>query len=112
MYKVVFHVDEMEKWDLSLSNVANLLAATKDPIKIAVVANSVAVQGYGKENYGELLEKMVALNGDGVVFSACQNALRAQKMGKESLATFVKIVPAGVLELVQLQQEGYSYIKP
>lgn len=31
---------------------------------------------------------------------------------KEQIASFVTIVPAGVLELAEKQAQGYAYIKP
>lgn len=51
------------------------------------------------------------LNAKGFKFVACNNALKAFNMKKEDINSFVDIVPAGVLELVE-KMEGYSYIKP
>ncbi|HHY41379.1 MAG TPA: hypothetical protein GX514_00790, partial [Thermoanaerobacterales bacterium] len=40
------------------------------------------------------------------------NALAAHGIQKENIIEFVDVVPAGVLELVKKQNEGYAYIKP
>ena len=43
--KVLFHVDEMEKWQLTLNNINNFLNGVEEA-DILVVANAVAVKGY------------------------------------------------------------------
>ncbi|MFQ8584269.1 MAG: hypothetical protein ACLSA6_17965 [Holdemania massiliensis] len=50
--------------------------------------------------------------GEGVVFAACRNALRAQSIAPETLIEKTTVVPAGVVELAQKQQAGFAYIKP
>ncbi|MDD3920994.1 MAG: DsrE family protein [Eubacteriales bacterium] len=111
---VVFHVDETRKWPLTLHNARNLLDALGDePGAIEIVANAEAVNGYMANQGGSnLLEPMRALSRAGVVFAACQNALRAYTIGADALPDFVMVVPAGVLELAKRQQQGYAYIKP
>lgn len=49
---------------------------------------------------------------EGVTFHACSNAMRANKIVKEQLPKDVVVVSAGVLDLIELQAEGYAYIKP
>ena len=107
--KVLFHVDEMEKWKLTLANINNFLNGTKDS-DILVVANAVAVKGY-IPNF-ELFETIEELHKRGVVFSACNNALKGNDISPEEVREFVKIVPAGVIEIAEKQMEGYAYIRP
>lgn len=50
-----------------------------------------------------------------IVFSACGNTMKAveKKTGnKPQLIEGVKVVPAGVLRIMELQQQGYAYIRP
>jgi len=112
--KVVFHIDEMTKWKLTLGNVSNLLTALigRD-ILIEVVANAEAVLAYvnAPENTENLI-KIEALIQDGVHFVACNNALNAFRIDPVTLFPKVEIVKAGVEELVLRQHEGYAYIKP
>ncbi|KAF0227310.1 MAG: hypothetical protein FD133_1282 [Erysipelotrichaceae bacterium] len=112
--KVVFHIDEMTKWKLTLGNVSNLLAALEDQsITIEVVANAEAVLAYvNKPNNAENLDKMDTLIQRKVLFVACNNALIAFQIDPISLFTKIQIVKAGVEELVIRQHEGYAYIKP
>lgn len=111
-YKVIFHVDELDKWKLLLKNVSNLLEAVDiNKCSIEVLANSEAVKFYAS-NFNSDINVMENLNSNGVKFVACNNALIANKIKKEDLNYFIEVVPVGVLELVIKQSEGYAYIKP
>lgn len=111
--KVIFHVDEGTKWNLLLKNVQNLLQVIEiNMSQIEVLANSEAVKFYLRDNSEKGLSIMQDLSGKGVYFVACNNALRGFGITKVQLAPFVSIVPAGVLELIEKQMEGYAYIKP
>lgn len=107
--KALFHVDEIEKWKLTLKNVNNFLNGAKDS-DILVVANAVAVKGYLPDY--ELFKTIKELNKKGVVFSACNNALKGNNIDPKDIGQFVKIVPAGVIEIAEKQMEGYAYIRP
>lgn len=111
-YSVIFHVDEMEKWVLTLKNVSNLLEQVDaKAAHVEVLANSEAVRGYVLPQ-SAFAAAMRQLNRQGVLFVACNNALRGLGIDRTGLLPFVKVVPAGVLELVERQSEGYAYIKP
>lgn len=112
--KVIYHVDEMERWPLTLGNVKNMVSFYEEQgtaYTIEVLANSGAVRGYArvKTEYGEA---MAQLAGMGVVFAACRNAMIANSMEPDALFEFVTVVPAGVVELAARQAEGYAYIRP
>ncbi|WRS26378.1 DsrE family protein [Oscillospiraceae bacterium MB08-C2-2] len=113
--KVIFHIDEFAKWNLLLNNVQNLLGSYEGApfgVSIEVLANSEAVKGYA--NSGGLMDtsKLEALSQKGVGFVACKNALLGMKLSAEQIFPFVKVVPVGVRELIDRQNEGYAYIKP
>ncbi len=113
MLKAIFHIDESAKWKLLLQNVQNLMqAAGPSPIRIEVLANAEAVKDHQTLAPSPGLDKMRQLAGGGVVFAACNNSLRGFKIDPQQLPSFVQVVPAGVLELVQRQADGYAYIKP
>lgn len=103
--KVVFHVDELAKWRETSSNVRNLLKAASD-IEIVVLVNGIAITGY------LLAENADFINTTGISFHACNNAMLANQVAPEDLPVSVQVVPAGVLDLVELQQKGFAYIKP
>lgn len=113
MMKVIFHIDENEKWQLCLGNVRNMLSYGKENktiFEIEILANSAAVLKLKKGSEWE--SAIHELLEDGVVIAAYQNALNAQKMVKDDLIDRITVVPAGVVELVAKQNEGFAYIKP
>ena len=113
-YKVIFHIDEISKWKLLLANVSNLLTAVgNENFIVEVLANSEAVKYFDTTlNLATGINIMEDLHTKGVKFVACNNALKIYNIEKINIINFVSIVPAGVLELVERQHEGYAYIKP
>ena len=103
--KVVFHIDELEKWTETANNVKKLLKEPKK-IDIIVLINGSAINGY------LATEKQTFIATQGVTFHACNNAMRANQITKDQLPENVVVVPAGVLDLIELQAQGYAYIKP
>ena len=84
-----------------------------EEVYIEVLANSEAVKYYApSQNFNSDIETMKNLHKKGVKFVACNNALAAHGIQKENIIEFVDVVPAGDLELVKKQNEGYAYIKP
>lgn len=113
MMKVIFHIDEREKWTLCLGNVENMLTYYQHnqiSYHIEVLANSRAVIDYLKDSlYNHKIKELSLQN---VQFTACHNALRGQNIELEELIDEVIVVDAGVIELALKQSEGYGYIKP
>ncbi len=108
--KVVFHINQLAKWESVLSSINNLLASGSGQVKsIEVVAVGESVKVFVETNY---LIPMHELTEKGILFSSCNNALVAHDINKEELPPFIQVVPAGVLRLVELQAADYAYIKP
>jgi hypothetical protein len=106
----VFHVDETAKWSLALTNLENVLNEIgEEKAKLELVANAEAVKGFLDPS---LTSRMEALNSRGVRFMACRNALKAFDLEPASLPGFIQVVPAGVVELIRKQSEGYAYVRP
>jgi len=99
-----------------LGNITNLFAALGNNTVDAIVlgnGNSVAV-------YEDLhkIKEMSELSKKGARFRVCKNSLnKLKREGKISiteseLPDFVEIVPAGIVEVIRAQHEGYAYVKP
>ncbi len=57
----------------------------------------------------------MALEYENVTFTACANthAKMVEKAGKDvPLLTEATVVPSGVVRLIELQENGYTYIRP
>lgn len=103
--KVVFHIDELEKWAETANNVKNLLKEP-DEVTIIVLVNGKAITGYlDADNQAFIATEQVH-------FHACNNTLRANKIEQTQLPQNVRVVSSGVMDLIKLQTNGYTYIKP
>ena len=68
--RVIFHIDEMNKWNMVLKNADNLLNSVDgENIKIEILANGEAVQYYEK-NMEKRYANMKALHHRSVKFVA------------------------------------------
>ncbi|MGM0158401.1 hypothetical protein IGI47_002733 [Enterococcus sp. AZ191] len=98
--KVVFHIDEITKWLETKQNVKNLLKAAPKT-EIIVTVNGHGITGYLDDQNADFL----ALTD--VTFHACANGISEKNLPEQ-----VIVVPAGVLDLIELQEKGFAYIKP
>lgn len=111
-WRVVFHIDQMDKWALVLGNIRNFLADIRaDAHDIAVVSNADAVMVWqdGQEKMQQGIRDAVQ---KGVAFYFCRNALQGNDIAEEDLPDYVHTVSAGITKIVDLQERGYAYLKP
>ena len=113
--KLILHVDQKrdKRVKAALNNAANFLVEV-DPrnTEIAVVFNGPAVKFVKKGGAVEQHAKFERLVELGVSFLVCRNSLQHFDIAEEALIGAAEVVPAGVVELVRLQGEGYAYVKP
>ncbi len=111
--KVVFQVSDGDpkKWNLVLNNVKNVQEALgKDKVDIEIVVYGPGIDMLKLESAaGNRVNDAVA---DGVKVVACENTMAAQKLTKSDMLKSIGYVPAGVIELIKKQQQGYAYIRP
>ncbi len=113
--KAVFHVDSFEtaRLDLTLKNIDNLLKEIDiDTACLALVANGPAAQLMTKDMDETFHKRISALQEKRVRFYMCNNALNHYGIKAEDLHPSFKIVKAGMLKLVELQNNHFAYIKP
>jgi len=51
------------------------------------------------------------LGDDNMKIFACQNTMKKKNVKPEQIANYVKLTPAGIIKIVDLQRKGYAYIK-
>ena len=82
--------------------------------KIAVVSHGAEVLIFSKNNYEkykDIVDRLKSMvNSYGVKIYVCRNTIRFFGLKDEDIQPFVTIVPAGVVEVAKLQQEGYKLI--
>ncbi|NLZ16122.1 MAG: hypothetical protein GX087_00090 [Desulfobulbaceae bacterium] len=114
VYRAVFHLDANDEkiFALGLNNVTNLLKAIpNDHHDVVMLFNGPAVQLLQQESCA-LQENIRNLQQQRVVFKVCNNALNKFGVTTEDLVPGCIVIPAGIVELIVLQQDGYAYIKP
>ncbi len=99
------------KWNLALNNAQNVI----NDLGSATVALEIVVYGPGigmlKSDSPVAARIAAALKG-GMQIVACENTLAAQKLTRADMLPDIGYVPAGVVELMQKQQQGYAYVRP
>ena len=108
--KVVIHVGNASQWDTAVKNSNNLKAVEADAV-IEIVVNAGGVTLFRKPD-APLLEQMSSLAAIDTPVKLCRNALVADDIQESSLPDGAQVVPAGIVELIQRQEEGYAYISP
>ena len=57
------------------------------------------------------IQAIKTLRDKGVRFVVCENTLKSQKVTKDQLIQEVEYVPVGIAEIVEKQEQGWTYIK-
>lgn len=121
MHKVAIHVNENDpkRMNMALNNAANVEKYYKsigDEVTIEIVAYGPGLHMLRSDTspVKDRISKM-SLELDNLSFAACGNTHRkmTEKSGKEiTLVPEANMVPAGVVQLMTLQEQGYTYIRP
>jgi hypothetical protein len=112
-YKAVIQVSENDpaKWNLALNNARNAQQELgKDNVQLQIVAYGPGINMLKLES--EVGDRLAEAKENGVVIIACGNTMKGQKLAPSDMHPAAKIVPAGVVEIMKLQREGYAYIRP
>ena len=115
-HKVVIQVssDDARTQTIAMNNAVNLQKALgMDNVTIEIVAYGPGLSmliGGAKQS-----QRVSSLAKQDIVFSACGNTMKKveKKQGKPLvLSDGVGVVSAGVLRIMELQEQGYSYVRP
>jgi uncharacterized protein len=111
--RVVMQVSDGDagKWNLALNNAKNLqtdLGAANVDIEIVAYGPGIGMLK-ADSVVGSRVDEALA---SGVKVVACENTMRGQKLTKPDMLANVGYVSAGVVEIMQKQQQGWAYIRP
>jgi len=120
-HKLAIQVNQNDKavMDLALNNAKNVIDFYK--AKGETVAIEIVAYGPGlhmlRADTSPVKERIapMSLENPGLAFIACGNtqANQAKAEGKPvSLISEAKVMPSGVVRLMELQKQGYAYIRP
>ncbi len=110
----VIHVDQEESAVLTtaLGNIRNFLDQVQAPSDLRLVVNHNAVKFFAAENAQKIAATVSELASQQVRFLICGNSLSRLSIDPASLLPQCEVVPAGIVELIRLQAEGFAYVKP
>jgi len=115
-HKIVIQVstDDPGTQKLAINNAANLQKEYgMDNVTVEVVAYGPGLSILTSGNAESPRVKSLAVQG--IQFSACGNTIKGveKRTGtKPELTEGVTIVPAGVGRIMELQEQGYAYVRP
>jgi intracellular sulfur oxidation DsrE/DsrF family protein len=122
-HRVVFQVDQNDPavMNLTLNNVSNLIAYYNhkgEQLKVEVVAFGPGLNML-RQDKSPVIERLKHIKNDSlpasVQFSACHNTMMGMEKNEGHPIPIVSeatVVPSGVVRLSELQEEGWSYIRP
>jgi uncharacterized protein len=120
-HRLAIHVDDNDArvMNLALNNVRNVLEyyrAKGETVAIEVVAYGPGLHMF-REDTSPVKQRVaeMSLASPELSFAACANTQTnmAKQEGKDvPLISEARMVPSGVVRLIELQEEGYSYLRP
>ncbi|MCW8900932.1 MAG: DsrE family protein [Gammaproteobacteria bacterium] len=117
-HKVVIQVStaDVKTQTIALNNAVNIQKHFEPgEVKVEIVAYGPGLSLLTEKGKNKLAKRVASLAMSDITFSACDNTMKKieKKSGKKPvLIDGVKVVPAGVVRIMRLQEKGYSYIRP
>jgi intracellular sulfur oxidation DsrE/DsrF family protein len=115
-HKIVYQFNQADPdyHNAVLFSVGAMLRKWGDNIDIVVVGIGPGIHILGK-NPGrpvseDIKQRVSSLSQYGVKFHACGNTMKALKWSEEDLLPFAEVVEVGASDLMELQEQGYTYI--
>jgi len=99
------------KWNLALNNARNVqtdLGEKNVEIEIVAYGPGLNMLKAGSPVAQRIDESMM----NGMKIVACENTMKAQKVTRDQILPGVGYVPAGVVEIMHRQQQGWAYLRP
>ncbi len=111
--RVVLQMSDADpaKWNLALNNAKNIqtdLGAANVDIELVAYGPGIGMLKADSAVSNRIDEALTA----GVKVLACENTMRGQKLTHADMLGKIGYVPAGVVEIMQKQQQGWAYIRP
>jgi intracellular sulfur oxidation DsrE/DsrF family protein len=110
-HKIIFQLvtGDTTSHKVLMKQFGNILSVAPDT-KIEVVCHGPGIDMMVKDK-SIVINKIAAFKEKGVVFNVCEFSLQERKVDKAKLIEQSTFVPAGIIEIVEKQEQGWSYIK-
>jgi intracellular sulfur oxidation DsrE/DsrF family protein len=111
--RVVIQVSDGDtsKWNLALNNARNLQSDLGEHnVEIEIVAYGPGIGMLKLDS--PVANRIGEAKNAGVKVMACENTMKGQKLVRADMLSGIDYVGAGVVEIMQRQQEGWAYLRP
>ena len=112
--KIVFSIDSANPKEINhvLSTVNNVMKFYRpENTEVVVVTYAQGIKSLLKKENKEIRTRIESLMTYDVEFIACGNSMRTLKMDRKELLDDIDYVTAGIVEIIERQLQGYTYIK-
>lgn len=112
--KIVFSIDTLDNKSANhvISTVNNVIKFYRpENTEVVVVVYSQGVKILKKESDKETRKRIEALMTYDIEFVACENSLRTLGIKKKELIDDLSYGTAGIVEIIERQLQGFTYIK-
>ena len=99
------------KWEMALINARNVRKAYADQN----VGVEIAAYGPGLKMLREdssVAAGLADAKQNGIKLLACGNTMQMTRTTRDQLDPGVEVVPAGIVEIMERQQDDYAYVRP
>jgi len=120
-HKVAIHVNQDDPATMNMAlnnaqNIASYYASQGQEVTIEIVTYGPGLHMLRADTspVGDRISAM-ALEMTNLSFSACENTINGMKKKSQKdvpLLSEATVVPSGAVRLMELQQQGYSYLRP
>jgi intracellular sulfur oxidation DsrE/DsrF family protein len=111
--RVVIQVSESDpkNWNLALNNARNLQQALgEENVEIEIVVYGPGIGMLKKDS--AVAKRISDARDKKVTVVACETTMKGMHLTYDDMLPTVGFVPGGVVEIMQKQQQGWSYIRP
>lgn len=109
--RVVFQLNDEDsrKWHTVLTNINNVQEELgKVEVAVVVIGPALGMLKADALTANKVQDAMSA----GVRFVACGNSMSAMKLEKDDMIDRIDYARAGYVEIMRLQQQGWTYLRP
>ena len=119
-HRVVVQIDQNDQalFNLALNNIENMkrfYESKGDKVDIEVVAFGAGLNMLRADTSSVKQRVADMAQQKGITFSACGNTMANQSSAEQKVIELVpeaRVVPAGVARIVELEEQGWTYLRP
>ena len=109
-WNLVLHVPESDRFAVALKVARNFIKALPgESLSVRILVNAEGITIL--KRFGEVAELFGAALEEGVEVYFCQNAMKAFEIDPSLVPPGGKTVPAGIVALVEWQNQGFRYVR-